>query len=143
MKKTIRWILACLAVYLSIWLLFGAAIRYLQPEDGGTAVLTTFDSDGSAYQTIVRPVEDERGNIWILSGQWFRSWYNHALSFPTVELQRGETSLAYQATPVDNDDEIERVLDQRRGNTNTIGAFLYRALFLFAPVKVLELKPSP
>ena len=143
MNRSIRWISVLAAVYFSIWLLFGSAVGYLQPQDEGTAVLSTFDADGVAHQTVVRPVVDEQGQIWILSGQWFRSWYNRALSNPNVQLQHSEVSTAYVATPIDDSDQIERVLGRRGADVNPIGALLYRSLFLFAPIKVLKLEPAP
>ena len=142
MTQTVLALTILLGSYLFVGLLFGGAVRYLQPEDGGTAVLITFDSDDSAYDTVVRPVEDENGRIWILSGQWFRSWYNRALATPAVKLQRNETSISYRAVPVEDNEEVEMVLTLRRGDVSTTGAFLYQALLLFAPVKILKLETS-
>ena len=142
MKKTILILTILLGSYLFVGLLFGGTVRYLQPEDGGTAVLITFDSDHSAYETVVRPVEDGNGRIWILSGQWFRSWYKRALATPEVKLQRNETSISYRAIPVEDSEEIEKVLTLRRGDASTTGVFLYQALLLFAPVKILKLEAS-
>jgi len=141
-KKTILILTILLGSYLFVGLLFGGTVRYLQPEDGGTAVLITFDSDHSAYETVVRPVEDGNGRIWILSGLWFRSWYNRALATPAVKLQRNETSISYRAIPVEDSEEIEKVLTLRRGDASTTGVFLYQALLLFAPVKILKLEAS-
>ena len=131
---------AALAVYLSVWLLFGAAIGHLQPEDEGTAVLTTFDPDGHAHQTVVRPVVDGDGNIWVLSAQWFRSWYDRALNHPVIELQRDGRSRRYQAVPVE-DGDLRSVLNHRRDKRDTTANFFYRALFLYAPIKALKLEP--
>jgi len=142
MKKTLLVLTFLLGAYVLLGLMFGGAVGYLQPEDGGTAVLRTFDSDGIAYETMVRPVEGNEGQTWILSGQWFRSWYGRALENPEVSLRRNGRSITYRAVPIEDEGEIEMVLGLRRGDANSAGVFLYQALLLFAPVKILKLEAT-
>lgn len=142
MRKT-RLILACLlAAYLVLGLTFGGLVGYLQPEDDGTAVIRTFDPDGTAHETVVRPVTDEDGQIWILSGQWLRSWYHRAVENPAVELLKNNELKPFRVTVIEDEEQIEKVMTLRRGKASATGVFLYRALFFFAPIKILKLEAS-
>lgn len=143
MKKTVLALGVLLGLYLMLGLGFGGTVGFLQPEDGGTAVLGTIDDRGIAYETVVRPVVDKDGQIWILSGQWFRSWYNRAIENPEVTLQQKGKAISYRAIPLEESVEVERVLSLRRGGASTAQVFLYQALLLFAPVKILKLEASP
>ena len=128
-----------LAVYVTIGLLFGSVIGYFQPQDGGTSRLRTVDENGQQYETVLRVQKDASGQLWLLSGQWFRGWYNRALTNPYVELLRDEEVAAYRAVEVKDAGAIEAVVRLRRKGESTGRWLMGRALFLFPPFKALRL----
>lgn len=71
-KKIVIGLTVLFGTFLLLGFGFGGAVGYFQPQDGGTALVITSDSQGVEYETVLRPVEDESGQIWLLSGQWFR-----------------------------------------------------------------------
>ena len=81
----------------------------------------------------------ESGQVWLLSGQWFRGWYNRALDHPDVELIRGDTATVYHAAAINDPNTLDGVIRLRRGMESTSGWWLGRALLLFAPFKALRL----
>ncbi len=48
-----------LVVYVTLGLLFGGFVGYLQPQDGGTARLRTVDANGQSHETVLRLLEEE------------------------------------------------------------------------------------
>ena len=131
-----------IAIYLLLWVGFGAAVGYFQPQDNGTAVVKTFDSAGTEFVTVLRPVNAENGQIWLLSGQWFRSWYIRALENPKVEIEIGGSSTVFHAVPVEDEEEMARVLKIRFDGVSKATRIIGRVLILFAPVKILRLEPA-
>ncbi len=128
-----------LAAYITIGLLFGGAIGYFQPQDSGTARLRTIDSDAQQHETVLRFVEDESGQIWLLSGQWFRGWFYRVLENPDIELVRNEKATAYHAVEITDPATLNEVIALRSERESVVSLWLGRALILFAPIKVLRL----
>ena len=137
--RIVRIAVITLAVYVTLGLLVGGLIGYFQPQDDGTTRLRTVDANGQKHETVLRVHEDESGQVWLLSGQWFRGWYNRALDNPNVELIRDEKVTAFRAVDVDDTGTIDSVVRLRRRSESTGGWWMERAVFLFAPFKVLRL----
>ena len=142
MKKIAIGLASLAAIYLVLWIGLGTAIGYFQPQDNGTAVVTTFDSSGAAFDTVIRPVKSEGGQIWLLSGQWFRSWYTRALENKKIELQIDGITTTYWAIAVVDEQEIADVLKIRFEGVSNTRINIGRFLFLFAPVKIIRLEPA-
>ncbi len=128
-----------LAVYMTLALLFGAAVGYLQPQDVGTTILRTFDAEGHSHETVVRVVTEDDGQLWILSGGWFRGWYNRALINPDIELVRDTEVLPLRAKAVTDPATVEAIDQLSRDGQSARTWWVGRALLLFAPAKVLRL----
>lgn len=142
MKKLAIVLGSLAAIYIVLWVGLGTAIGFFQPQDDGTAVITTYDSTGAAFDTVIRPVKSEDGQIWLLSGQWFRSWYNRALENKKIELENDGITTTYLALSVKEEQEIASVLKIRFEGVSNIRKNIGRFLFLFAPVKVIRLEPA-
>jgi len=138
-------IIRIVAIVLGVWVLLGlslaAGIGYFQPRGPDTVVLRTFDATGQAHETVLR-VREDNGQLWLVSGQWFRGWYQRALDNPDVELVRDGVVVPYGAVPVDTPEAFDMLtrLELERG-----GAVRYwfgrAVLTLFAPPKLVRLDP--
>ena len=137
--RIVRIAVITLAVYVTLGLLVGGLIGYFQPQDDGTTRLRTVDANGQKHETVLRVHEDESGQEWLLSGQWFRGWYNRALANPYVELLRDGEVAAYRAVEVRDAGTIEAVVRLRRKGESTGRWLMGCALFLFPPFKALRL----
>ena len=139
-----RIVLITLSVLVGLYLLlavgFDLAVGYLQPQREETVVLITTDSNGSKYERVLTPRQDESGQLWLVSGQWSRTWYKRAMENPDIELRRGTEVSAYRATPGDDGDAARLREIYTKGMSPT-EIFIGRAPFLFAPAKVLKLEP--
>ena len=127
-------------LYLILAVGFGLTVGYLQPQREETVVLITTDSNGTKYERVLTPRQDESGQLWLVSGQWSRSWYRRALEYPEIELRRGSEVSAYRAMPGD-DGDVARLRALYTKGMSPTEVFFGRAMFLFAPAKVLKLEP--
>ena len=135
----VAWILGG---YIALGLGLDAALGYFQPEsDGRTAVLRTFDAEGTPTDTVLGLLDDN-GQLWVESGHWFRGWYHRLQENPEVELVRnGETTL-YRAVPDDSPeavDTVTRLMGKGSGASYWVG----RTVLLWAPIKPVRLEPRP
>ena len=142
-NKVVVVVSVLLGIYVVLGLAFGGAIGHFQPQDDGTKVLKTFDSNGNAHETVLRPVEDKEGQIWLLSGQWFRGWYNRALENSDIELQGNDNIVRFRAIPLEDMEEFDRVIQLRTNGASSAAIYFQRAMLLFAPVKILKLEATP
>lgn len=137
--KLIKTVLMLALVYLALGLLFEAAIGHFQPEGGPTATLRTFDPDGAAHDRVLLLHED-RGQLWVESGHWFRGWYNRLLENPEVALVRDGDVSRFTAVPVD-DERVVKMLTRKMGKGRDFRYWIARALSMFAPVLPVRLDP--
>jgi len=137
--KFIRIAAGVFGVYVALGLALDAAIGYFQPQQETTAVLRSFDPDGTPHETVLSLLDDG-GTLWVESGHWFRGWYHRVRANPDVELIRGGEVKAYRAVPVDTPEALARVrelMGKGRGARYTLA----RAMLLFAPIKPVRLDP--
>ncbi len=88
------------------------AVAAFQPEDigGQTIVITTTDEDGTSYDRVLSPIDDD-GTLFVSANHWPRAWYRRALENPEVRVTRGDETVDYTAVPV-SEDERDRLLDK-------------------------------
>lgn len=109
------------------------AVAAFQPEMSGSIVLTTTDVDGTSYERVLAPIEED-GQLFVAANHWPRAWYRRALENPEVSVARDGEVTDYRAVPVD-DEERERLL-----NDPGFPPIVY--LFTgFAPREFLRLEP--
>ena len=126
--------------YIVVGLGLDAAIGYFQPESPGrTAVLRTFDADGTASDTVLGLLDDD-GQLWVESGHWFRGWYRRVQSHPEVEPVRGGKASAYRAIP-DDSAEAGDTVTRLMGKGSGAGYWVGRTALLWAPIKPVRLEP--
>ena len=77
------------------------AFAAFQPEDvgGTTIVITTTDGDGSSYDRVLSPIDDD-GQLFISANHWPRAWYWRALENPNVTVTRDGEKTDYRAVRV-------------------------------------------
>ena len=137
--RIIRIAAIVLAVYVALGLALDAAIGYFQPQQPTTAVLRSFDAEGTPHETVLSLLDDG-GTLWVESGHWFRGWYHRIRANPDVELIRGGEAKPYRAVPVDTPEALARVQDLM-GKGRGSRYILARAMLLFAPIKPVRLDP--
>jgi len=137
--KLVRVLAMLLALYVGLGLLADAAIGWFQPQGGNTAVLRTFDASGGSKDTVLGLLDD-RGQLWVESGHWFRGWYRRVVANPDVELVRGGQAAPYRATPLDTPEAVDTVT-RLMGKGSSSRYWIARTLLLFAPIKPVKLDP--
>ena len=126
--------------YILLGLGIDGAIGYFQPESPGrTAVLRTFDADGTANDTVLGLIDDD-GQLLVESGHWFRGWYHRVPTNPDVELVRGGKATAYRAVPDDSPEAVDTVT-RLMGKGRGAGYWVGRTVLLWAPIKPVRLEP--
>ena len=132
------------AIVFGVWVLVGvgldAALGYFQPRSADSVVLRTLDANGQPHDTALGAREID-GQVWLVSGQWFRGWYRRALANPDVELTRNGAVTAYRAIPVDTREAVDAVTRLDRERTGAGYWFGRGVLALFAPYRLLRLDP--
>ena len=135
-----RILIIIVLVYIAVGLLADGAIGFFQPQNEGTAVLRTFDAEGST-DTVLSLLDDD-GQLWVESGHWFRGWYDRVLANPAVELVRDGKAVRYRAVPVDTPEAVDKVV-KLMGKGTSAGYWVGRVLLLWAPIKPVRLDPRP
>jgi hypothetical protein len=138
-------VIRIVAIVLGVWVLVGlsldAAIGYFQPRGPDTVVLRTFDAARQAHETVLR-VREDNGQLWLVSGQWFRGWYHRALDNADVELVRDGVVTPYHAVPVDTPEARDMLTRLERERGGAVRYWFGRAvLTLFAPPRLVRLDP--
>jgi len=137
--KAIRIATMILGGYILLGLVLDGAIGYFQPESGQTAVLRTFDADGTAHDTVLGLLDD-KGQLWVESGHWFRGWYHRLQANPNVELVHDSGATPYHAVPDDSAEAVETVT-RLMGKGSGVGYWVGRTVLLWAPIKPVRLEP--
>ena len=137
--RVLRIVAIAFAVYIALGLALDAAIGAFQPRMGNTAVLRTFDASGTPQDTVLSLLDD-RGQLWVESGHWFRGWYHRAVANPDVELVRNGEARPYRAVAVDTDEAVATVT-RLMGKGQGAGYWVGRAMLLWAPIRPVRLDP--
>jgi hypothetical protein len=132
--KAVKIIVGLAIAYVGIVVVFESLIGVIQPEPGGTLVITTFEADGSAHERVVSSLESD-GKLYVAANHWPRAWYRNALANPEVRVEREVGSGAFRAVPVSGA-EFERV------NTEHALPLVFRFLTGFPPRHLLRLDPA-
>jgi len=120
-------------VYVGVVTVFESLLGYLQPTDGSTVVITTFDRDGTPHDRTVSRIRTD-SNLYVAANHWPRAWYRRALANPDVQVTMGGEKRDYRAIPVSS---AER---DRVNGDNRLGV-VFRILTGFPPRHFLRLDP--
>ena len=137
--KIIRIAAIVFGIYVVLGFSIDAAIGTFQPQSETTALLRTFEEDGTPQDTVLSLLDDD-GQLWVESGHWFRGWYHRAVANPEVELIRGDDIAKYRAVPLDTPEALDKVT-QLMGKGQGAGYWVGRTMLLYAPIKPVRLDP--
>ena len=137
--KIIRIAAIVFGIYVVLGFSIDAAIGTFQPQSETTALLRTFEEDGTPQDTVLSLLDDD-GQLWVESGHWFRGWYHRAVANPEVELIRGDDIAQYRAVPLDTPEALDKVT-QLMGKGQGAGYWVGRTMLLYAPIKPVRLDP--
>ncbi len=99
LSKYALWaVLALFLIYVGSVVYFEARLGYLQPQNGASIVIATFD-DGERHERVVR-LTKINGENYIAANHWPRAWYRQAVSNPNVEVKMDESFEPYLAVPL-------------------------------------------
>ena len=120
-------------IYMGIVTAFESLLGYLQPTDGSTLVITTFDRDGLPHDRVVSRIRTD-GHLYVAANHWPRAWYRRALANPDVQITMGGQKRDYRAVPVTGaeHDRVDRARHLGMG---------VRILTGFPPRHFLRLEP--
>ncbi len=120
-----------LLAYVGLVVVVESTLGLLQPEVGGTFVITTTDEEGiSSDRVLVQNFSG--GRLYASANHWPRAWYHDAVKNPKVRVTLDGVMADYVAVPVDTE-EHERV-EAEIGN-----GIMLKFLFGFAPQRFLRL----
>jgi hypothetical protein len=131
--KALKILAIVLVVYVAIVAAFESLIGYMQPTQGTTLVISTFDPDGTKHDRVVARLEAD-GKLYVAANHWPRAWYRRALANPEVRATIGGETHDYRAVPVTGE-EHDRVESQ-----NKLPVF-FRILTGFPPRYFVRLDP--
>jgi hypothetical protein len=101
-------------IYVTVVFAFESLIGFLQPADGSTLVLTTFDAEGTPHDRVVSRLDTD-GKVYVSANHWPRAWYRRALANADVQATIDGSKNDYRAVPVTGA-EHERVENQHPHN---------------------------
>lgn len=137
--KLVRILALVLVAYVAIGLAVEAAIATFQPRAEGTAVLRTWDAQGSPRDTVVGLREAPDGTLWVASSHWLRGWYERLRRNPEVALVRAGEVVPYTAVPDSSPEAV--ALAKRQMGEPGFGHVLTRTALLWAPIQPVRLEP--
>lgn len=131
--RIVKYVAGGILAYVGLVVVVESTLGFLQPEVGGTFLLTTTDEAGVARDRVL--VQNwSGGRLYASANHWPRAWYENALRNPRVRATLEGTAADYLAVPVD--DEEHRRIEPEIGNGLAI-----KFLFGFAPQRFLRLDP--
>ncbi len=146
--RRVAWVTAALLAYPLLVLVVAAGVAAYQPEGPETAVLRTFDADGTAHDNVVRVLRDGQ-QLWIGSAMWSRRWHARLDTNADVALIPDDLPASYfTAVPLATAESratVQRLMGRDERALYTLG----RLLRGFAPVLPVRLDarrldvPSP
>jgi F420H(2)-dependent quinone reductase len=97
--KVIKILAILLGVYVVIVAAFETWLGSSQPSGGGTIVITTLDSNGTAHERVVSRIDSD-GQLYVAANHWPRAWYHNVLDNPTVTVTTDGVAQTYTAVEV-------------------------------------------
>src|SRR5512139_230910 len=131
--KAVKLVVILVVAYAAVIAAFESMIATLQPEPGGTLVITTFDERGAPHARVVSKLESD-GKLYVAANHWPRAWYRRALENPDVQITMDGTKGNYRAVPVSGDEHA------RVESSNRL-PFFFRVLTGFPPRLFMRLDP--
>ena len=133
--KIVKGIVIAALVYVAIVAAFETMIGTVQPQPGGTLVITTLGEDGSAHDRVVSRLESA-GQVYVAANHWPRAWYHRLLANPDVRVTIEGATGNYRAVEVTSGGE-EHV---RVANDNPVPGW-FRFVTGFPPRYFIRLEP--
>ena len=134
-------LIAVVIVGLTVVIFFEAVLGFFQPLPEGAIKVRTFDTDGSAHETVVQLWEGPDGVLWLESGHHFRGWYRRAVAHPSIEIVVGDETRPYTAVPLDTKEARAEVRAIKQAVNGKLMDRLYWAQKGFAAMKPVRLDP--
>jgi hypothetical protein len=131
--KAVKLVLILVVAYAAVVAAFESMIGILQPEPGGTLVITTLDANGSPHGRVVSRLESN-GQLYVAANHWPRAWYRRALERPEVQVAIDGQTSERVAVPVGGEEHA------RVDAANPLGLW-FRILTGFPPRYFLRLDP--
>jgi hypothetical protein len=97
--KAIKIVGYVLVAYVLVVVLFESLIGFFQPQNQGTIVIVTKDSNGVAKQRVVARL-DSGGALYIAANHWPRAWYSQAVANPDIKVVGSGGETDYRAVQV-------------------------------------------
>jgi hypothetical protein len=97
--KIVKIVLIVAVIYAGIVTAFESMIGFMQPTQGDSVVITTFDESGAAHDRVVSRLESA-GQQYVAANHWPRAWYERALANPKVQVAVDGQKADYLAVPV-------------------------------------------
>lgn len=132
--KLVKVLVILLVAYVSVVVIFESLLGYYQPKGPGTLVITV-QGDAGPRQRVVSRV-DSGGALYVAANHWPRAWYNEVLEQPRVDVTENDTTQAYVAVPVSDDEHARVTADRPLG-------LVFRILTGFPPRRFVRLDPAP
>jgi len=98
--KALKILLIIAAVYVGIVVVFESLLGFVQPQNDGTLVITTTDSDSNKNHRVLSRLEVD-GKTYVAVNHWPRAWYKDALARPQVQINYEGTTTDHLAVPVE------------------------------------------
>ncbi len=109
--KALKILLIVAGVYVGIVVVFESLLGFVQPQNDGTLVIVTTDSDGNKNDRVLSRLEVD-GSTYVAVNHWPRAWYKDALARPQVQVTYEGQTTQHLAIPVEGA-EHDRVQSQR------------------------------
>ena len=109
------------------------AVAAFQPKVGDVIVLTVTNEDGTPYERVVTPIDDD-GTLHVSVNHWPRRWYRRVLERPELQVTRNGETRDYLAVRLEGE-EKEAFLERHPRS------FLLDVGMAFAPREILRFDP--
>ncbi len=132
--KLVKILVILVIIYAGIVAAFELFIGTAQPQNDGTIVLTTTNSEGVSNDRVVSRLE-VNGKTYVAANHWPRAWYNDVLERPDIQVTMDGETAPFTVVPVDGAEADAVKAARPRG-------LVFSILMGFAPREIVRLDPA-